>query len=125
MNIETSAQDIALVQVDHLLLNTSAHDGVSQAQVDDSYCNTSANGSKISSTSENALATPSGSDLVQVVNLYKSATGRESDLVQVVNSYKPSKFQREGPSIVKCSRGIKRKRSYVIRYEIVRMNLCP
>ena len=100
MDIDTCAQDIALVQVDHLMLNTSAHDGVIQAQVDDSHCNTSANGNNISS-SENVIATPSGSDLVQVVNLYKSTTGGGSDVVQVVNSYMPSKFQR----------GIKRKRS--------------
>ena len=95
----------------HLLLNTSAHDGVNVVQVDDNYCNTSANGSIVSSAHESAIATPSGSDVVQVVDFYKSATERGSDLVQVVNSYKPSKFQREGPSIVKCSRGIKRKRS--------------
>ena len=77
-DIDSCAQDIALVQVDHLMLNTSTHDGVIQAQVDDSHCNTSANGNNISS-SENVIATPSGSDLVQVVDLYNSATGGGSD----------------------------------------------
>ena len=103
INIETSAQGMSLVQVDPLLSNTSAHDGVDVVQVDDIYCNTSDNGRNVSSTHQ--------SDVVQVVNVYKSATASGSDLVQVGHSYNPSKFQREGPHVVKCSRGIKRKRS--------------
>ena len=81
-------------------------------QVDDNiYCNASANGSNVSSAHESTIATPNGSDVVQVVNFYKSATERGSELVQVDHSYNPSKSQGEGPPIVKGSRGVKRKRS--------------
>ena len=108
---DAHAKSINLAQVDQMY-STSAHDGTSVVQVVNSDYKASVNGINQVQVIQSPIAMSYGSDIPQVLeNHTTSATEGGSNLVQVDHCLNPTKFQREGPLMVKRSRGIKRKGS--------------